>query len=280
MNDLCFATISYGQKYQAYLPLYIYSAQRAYPGSSVKVFVDELLPEVLADIKILRLMDKGEIEIDTTFLNEVKYLEGFKGTGSCGSCMVSARWIIPPEKLPGKYVLITDADIFFLPEQPDLKRFHIERMERVGLPFSNVIRKGQRRMTGIHFFEKEPYYFYLKRILRNMNKAKAERYQAGTATDEGFLYNIVEHCFEGKGFPGALIKETERPWHGLHLGIWRKGDFNEDAFNAHSTATLDEAGAYMLECFHDPYFQQLKTTPLNKEFNFMCDYMGVKGWLR
>ena len=60
----------------------------------------------------------------------------------------SVRFITEPVT-PSEYVYISDIDIVTL--EPGIAEQHIADMARTGLPYSNWVRTGRKRLTGLHF---------------------------------------------------------------------------------------------------------------------------------
>ncbi len=204
--------------YIKYVPYFVYGINRSYPDYKVKIFVRE----VLTDSQ--RATIKGRCEI----------IDGFdpvKPAGNMfGGFYRAVRFIIPYEYFRGSdYVYIGDVDMLIVREDPPLKEAHINHMQKTGLCFSNQIRKGTTRLTGLHFFETEPYYEKMQPVIQRCinDPLFLQNMVRGCARDEHFLYNIVE---QGIGFGDVKEKITAggeldyRPHHGAHIGLLRSSD--------------------------------------------------------
>ncbi len=278
-----FVAMAFGG-YAKYVPHFAYSAHRAEPGSKIKVFLDSKPGgRIQHDIENLR---KGgvDLEIDTTTMQEYQWMEKVEP----GKQLLQAfRWILPREKLPKtRYNLICDIDIFFLREGEGIEAFHKDRMKRTGLAFSNVLRKGQKRLTGIHCIDKPAYYEIVGLAIKHAHRpASFKKFINGTTTrgdaDETFLANLVGAGYKYSldiDYKELMKHERKRPWHGLHLGAART-EIDAKKVKTFLTISLDEAGAQLLEIFHDDLFWQ---TSIFKEATFrkFADFIGVNGWLK
>jgi hypothetical protein len=111
----------------------------------------------------------------------------------------SVRFLTTPE-IKSEYVYIGDIDIITL--QKDIRSIHLAHMARTGLPFSNSVRPGTRRLTGLHFTRFDAQY----------PLAPHDDLVGVRISDEMLLYRLVER----KHGP---IPETPffRPVHGIHV---------------------------------------------------------------
>lgn len=66
----------------------------------------------------------------------------------------SARFLETP-KILTEYTYIGDIDILVLEA---VSAIHIERMDALGLPYSNQVRTGRRALSGLHFTRSDAYY--------------------------------------------------------------------------------------------------------------------------
>lgn len=108
------------------------------------------------------------------------------------------RWLIEP-MLRSKYLYISDIDIIVL---QNIMALHLGKMKEWGLPYSNMVRTGTKRMTGLHFTEHDalhPHRWALPTAnIRSRN-------------DEEVLFDIVT------GHGHALPPEQYRPVPGIHI---------------------------------------------------------------
>jgi hypothetical protein len=97
------------------------------------------------------------------------------------------------------YVYIGDIDIVVL--GPDILGRHLKHMSRTGLPFSNAIRTGSKRLTGLHFTRYDALY------------PLPEHADLNDRLDEMMLTTLVRRKI-GE-FPSSIRRF--RPLHGIHV---------------------------------------------------------------
>jgi hypothetical protein len=113
------------------------------------------------------------------------------------------RWLETPER-KAEFVYIGDIDILILEE---VAPPHLAHMRRTGLPYSNMRRSNQPRLTGLHFTRYDAYYPQVDLD----DTAPAGR------DNERLLYWLVEQ--KGFGLPDPT--DEFRPVHGYHMSIAR-----------------------------------------------------------
>jgi hypothetical protein len=112
------------------------------------------------------------------------------------------RWLSTPER-KAEYLYIGDIDILVLEE---VAPAHLARMRRTGLPYSNIQRPNQPRLTGLHFTRWDAYYPQVE-----LDDT------APTEKDEWLLYWLISQ----KGFGLPDPRDDFHPTHGYHLSIAR-----------------------------------------------------------
>jgi hypothetical protein len=112
----------------------------------------------------------------------------------------SVRFLNEPV-LPSQYIYISDIDIVTL--QAGIADQHLADMERTGLPYSNWVRTGRRRLTGLHFSRKD-WQFPLP---------AHDDLNVSEINDEELLYTLVERKLGFKPPEGDKF----RPLHGIHM---------------------------------------------------------------
>jgi hypothetical protein len=117
----------------------------------------------------------------------------------------SVRFINEP-LTRNQYVYIGDIDVVFL--DPQFAQHHLEHMSQTGLPYSNAVREGTQRLTGLHFSRWDAMY-----PLPDVSGLGSDG-----RLDEVLLYEIVQA--KGHAFPS----EWFRPVHGLHISPNRPED--------------------------------------------------------
>ena len=256
---VCFTTFIYGEIYQEYIPLFLYSCHKSYPEYDVHLFLYEGLREDIK--KLINLLD-----INNVYFHEHSFCECKKMKPYIAQTL---RWVIwDPIFMKYDYLYIADIDMFYIREPIPLHIQHVEHMILTGLPFDNLIRKVRRypwkydtlgsrikragfnsilnflfgsktdyKLTGLHFIDVKPYYKkfdtatinkYKRMIIDNsfVNKVMS-------ANDESFLYfmiNDVGFDLSRLGIMTDNIKMLDfnarheiefRPHHGIHMGIFR-----------------------------------------------------------
>lgn len=258
-------TYVYGEMYQAFIPLLVYSCKRAYPEYDIMLFLhDSLSNDVKKLLKEFDLYDKVIFK-ENTFQ--------FSNTNSLTAS--STRWILWDEIFwEYSYLYVVDVDMFYIREPKPLHLQHAERTIMTGLPFDNLRRITmypktlknilrrikyahfhlffkfifsrrivEQRLTGLHFVDIHRFYTkenleYIKRIKEGLNK----RYffpEVMISNNEALLFRMMTDlgydCTKlgcqssaDKMLPfDNNLREEFRPHHGIHLGIFKKQYFNE-----------------------------------------------------
>lgn len=251
--SLCITTVV-NEKYQRYLPVFIYFCMESYPDCGIKIFLTEnLLPKYKEHIKLL--INRGNLVIiEKAFTNFPKSNQELK----------TLRWIMVPEMFDGyDNIYVGDIDLLICRELRSLEEQHIVHCENINLPYSNSVRKGSTRLSGLHFIKKEDYY---SKVLLSINKytKKLKEGKLFNVKNEVTLYNIIKDS--GLGFSNGWF----RPHHGLHIGLWRKGPrkieqrywdvIDKDAYRDYYNYYLK------LKNYKDPLFKEITNL---KEIVFM-----------
>jgi hypothetical protein len=111
----------------------------------------------------------------------------------------TVRFINEPESA-AQYVYIGDVDIIVLDR--DLVAKHLNHMKNMKLPYSNSVRPGTQRMSGLHFAPMDVHY-----PLPDISDL-----DVGSMNDERLLYAMVKR----KGLP-VIDDHWFRPTHGIHI---------------------------------------------------------------
>lgn len=175
------------------------------PGSLVEIGIE-------GDFWQFRRHYKHILEFyDSSFPGRVKFraVNGWR-LGITGGYQIvpnTLRFVIQPE-LKADYVYIGDADIFVTEE---ITPQHVENMRKNNLDFSNAVRAGKRRLTGLHFMEYDK--MYPLPSLRGL--------RLGKKNDEEVLYELMNR----KGYKMPDSSLTFRPAHGLHISMFSSAPF-------------------------------------------------------
>jgi hypothetical protein len=115
----------------------------------------------------------------------------------------SVRFLETPRRM-SEYTYIGDVDILVLDR--DITAMHLNRMKRTGLPYSNIVREGTERLSGLHFTRSKNYY-----------PVREPDPSAMRGTEEDLLYKLI--AARGIGLPTA--DHRWRPVHGIHISLNR-----------------------------------------------------------
>ncbi len=254
MKPLCFAVYVY-EDYTKFIPFYIYTILKSYPEYYVKVFLRESLPENEKKcIDLIREKLSNNFEIKENYYSNFRFSD---------STMRVLRFLIPYDEFKEfENVYIGDVDFLIVEEATSILEGHLKHCENIGLPYSNEIRIGTKRLSGLHFFKVKEYYSKMNKIIeyymnnidelyRLMNKLKS---------NEKFLYYIID---KGIGFGKLNQSRKYRPHHGLHLSCEIEGYF-ENRKEA-SRARYNHLKNQLKRYFSDPLFlDMLKILPVEK----------------
>jgi len=114
----------------------------------------------------------------------------------------SARFLNESET-QREFIYIGDIDIFILEE---IAPKHIEIMKTINLPYSNILRKGRKALSGLHFSRTDAFY------------PLPEVDETIVNLDEAMLYQMVVK----KGLQLPPEDFNERPLHGFHMSLNRR----------------------------------------------------------
>lgn len=118
----------------------------------------------------------------------------------------SLRFIVKPVSR-AKYIYIGDVDILILEEE--VLNIHRAAIRSTKLNFSNVRRKGENKITGLHFMEYDKYYPIV--IPCNVDLI--------TCNDESLLFLLMLE----KGYSIPEVSDLKyRPVHGLHISLFSR----------------------------------------------------------
>jgi hypothetical protein len=140
-TNVCLTTFVYGETYQNYIPLLIYSIQKAYPEYFTIIFIHKTL--------------NGNIKEQLKLLNQNQFLiieNCFDEFDMTPSKSMALRWVLWHDKFKEiEYLYIVDIDMLYIAEPIPLHLQHIQHMNFIGLPFSNILRK--RKIYSLNLFQ-------------------------------------------------------------------------------------------------------------------------------
>ncbi|MBY7142194.1 hypothetical protein KFZ56_03620 [Virgibacillus sp. NKC19-3] len=196
---------------------------------------------------------------------EVKenYYTNLKFNALAGKVM---RFLLPSYEFKDfANVYIGDVDFLIINEHPSLLESHLDHCQQISLPYSNQIRPGSKRLTGLHFYQVDEYYEKMNSAIQHYVDDPEKITQAFQTLkrDEEFLYQMIE---KNIGFRD-MKKYHYRPHHGFHLGILRKGSakfrdyVREGPKNPfHRLPEYPVLRKQLLQYYNDPLFQDIENT--------------------
>ena len=251
-NSLCLTTYVFGEKYHYYIPILLYSLLRAYPEYRPIIFVKEFLSNKLKNIIASIEKELGSVSIYEGVYNTYSIDNVQKGK--------SIRWVLDHKELMEyDYCYFIDIDMFYINEQPSLLSQHINHMQVLDLPYSNIIRSNRikqfalgnikqsirnfgvleglkiscsrthttNKLSGLHFVKTEEYYKELNKVIENYRSMifgnNSIRMHPGGFSNESMLYDMVRDS--GMNLP-PLLNTAGPHWLDYHR-------FNEVGFRPH-----------------------------------------------
>lgn len=259
-DKVCLTSFIYGEKYQYYIPLLLYSCHKAYPEYDIVLFVYGKLIKPVS--KIVDSLDINNVRIVENSFEECKEMTPLRAQ--------TLRWVLWDNCfLNYDYIYIVDIDMLYMREPEPLHKQHVKHMSITGLPYDNIRRPYKRnvfdfretyhriekagaksifryffgekceyRATGLHFIAVEQYYRFLTpEKLSNYRKrivSGAFLSEVMYPNDEAYLYKILQN--EGLT-PEKMSLQTNpinmldfnhpehrefRPHHGIHMSLFKK----------------------------------------------------------
>jgi hypothetical protein len=138
----------------------------------------------------------------------------------------SVRFVETPT-LVSDYTYIGDIDILILDR--NVTAAHVANMAKTGLPYSNCLRPGTQRLTGLHFTRTDAHYPLVIPPDANLREY-----------DEELLLRLIV----AKGLQAPNPESTFRPLHGIHFSIRRPPTQTPEKF-PHWAITADAASSYL-----------------------------------
>ena len=200
-----FFSVAHGDTYVRMLPLYAFFALFSNPNSVVEMVVVDREGFVLNHAEellwLLNHFGSSSVcvrHVAPSTLNKTKTSNTF-------------RFLEHPV-ITATYTYLADTDIFLTESVVDPLR--LKQMEYWNIPYSNIIRPNQLRLTGVMLLRTDE--FYTPKLLSIQQDMEAK------GNDEVVLYKLVNSS--GMGLPGTNYSDpmaTYRPLHGVHLSTNR-----------------------------------------------------------
>lgn len=266
-KSLCLTTYVFGNKYQGYIPILLYSLLRAYPDYHPVIFVREKIDAELK--KTINAIEKelGRVTVIDGMYQSCSFKHIQKGK--------SVRWILDKNVLMNfDFCYFVDIDMFYIQENPSLLSQHIEHAALLGLPYSNIVRRNSftpyspqnvklrlqsfgliealnfsikksllaYKLSGLHFIICKEYYYHLQPVIDKYKSfifggTSFPHHPAGF-NNECLLYDMIQESelrlppyLDSIG-PHWLdyrrFREVGfRPHHGIHLGMFRSQELEQ-----------------------------------------------------
>lgn len=173
------------------------------------------------------------------------------------------RFLIQPQTV-APYVYIGDVDILIL--EGGITDLHIRNAKALGLPYSNILRPGGERLSGLHFTEWDAYYPVEPLPVSMMRNFVG---------DEKLLRLLVER----RGLP--LPTGDYRPVHGIHMSPNRDAIIRTEAgpnwgvgpteWSAYKAFAKDSRWRTLLPLLHADYRRLIEKMEATCEAAFGAD---------
>lgn len=184
--------------YQNFVIPYVYFAKKHNYFSNFEFIIDDLGSfKEKHEKSILWLKREYEVDIVLRSVSELAVRPKMEN---------SIRFIMEPKTI-SDYVYIGDVDIMIL---EDVFQWHKPIFD-AGLPYSNMVREGTNRLTGLHFVRRDAYYPLpeIGDLIGSIHNDESLLY--AICERKGVLYNNEQYFSIRKG----------RPIHGIHLSLNR-----------------------------------------------------------
>lgn len=298
MKKICVVTYVFGDKYQSFIPIFIYSVLKAYPDYYVKIYTDRALSSQLQE-ELASICKMGSFEIISDCLTHVGLTQKALRYDQISKCV---RWLYIDEDYE-KYdaIYIGDIDIFMVQEKIPLFDQHMIHAGIMQSCYSNFIREQQiaksfknfirfllkyglketfkffktdgkiKKLSGLHFIITKDYLplleKYQKHYIEELNllaESKSSKWNLCSFNNEHLLYCLIRDMqlfIPPNSHLSArqVLEQTNpnemafRPFHGLHLGLWRKDKYG----SLNGDTTIMDHDIYK-EAYH--YFKMLNDT--------------------
>lgn len=188
---------STNKAYNFFVLPYITSVLITNPNACVEVCIEELDSFLETNQEAFRVLE-------ILFGNERFCLR----SGNFENILPNTVRFLETPLVKKEYTYIGDVDILVLEE---ITHQHEENMDRIGLPYSNVLRPSKNALTGLHFTKTDFHYPLSEEIIENLDV------NLQVTNDEVVLYKII--AAKGGQFPQE--ENDFRPLHGYHFSVNR-----------------------------------------------------------
>ena len=187
-----------GAKYERFLPMYAFFALQSNRNSAVELVVPN-------STLFLKRHERALTVVKQLHGRRSVWVREYRVPRHRGVMPNTRRFLEVPE-IAAEYVYMGDIDILIT--ESVLSAGRLQQM-RHNAPYSNILRKNTRRLTGVILVRAREFY------TRELKRAQVALLAGGNATgdDEEFLARLVTAA----GFALPPANETYRRLHGLHL---------------------------------------------------------------
>lgn len=242
---LCITTVV-DEKYMAYLPLFVFCVNKAYPEYHVRLFV----------------RDKCQYDLKKPWRLKCELVPLFEDYPRYEYMSIALRFAIDKDYYKDfSHIYITDIDMMIMREHRDIGYFHLIEMSETGMCYSNSLRNalhyaGSKSLTGLHFASLE--WFERTNDLVSEYRDLLKEGILGTYRefDGVMLYRIADRS--GCGLPGKY-RLTKRH-HGIHLGNFRL--FGKNRLKLDTRITMEHRARWM-QFMGDSVFRNICETCRN-----------------
>jgi len=206
-------------KYKMFVYPYISSILINVPNSFVEIIVDDLSYFSQQELDKLKDLFKDRFKIR----NYKKELNGWN-LNLLSNLQTNAIRFLDQPNFMCDTTYIGDIDILVL--DSNIETNHIDHCEMINLPYSNVKRQGQTRLSGLHFVKSKEYFTKITKEFQNIVINQINSKRAPFYSDEHLLFQMMVESFgvpsDSKRevcFPNAeplKVQYMYRPQHGLH----------------------------------------------------------------
>ncbi|WP_026489374.1 hypothetical protein [Butyrivibrio sp. XBB1001] len=160
-----------GEKYYSFVPMYLYSFNKLYPGTHFIIYSDEELPNEYKETIDVRSKYTGGVEFR---IIDIKKTNISRGALRNNYVRRAIRWTILDESLMVyDTVYIGDIDIFLCKEEMNMFEAHQRHCDYIGLPYSNIVRTI-RKNRNLKCFIRNSISFGVYAAIRNVVEGKKE----------------------------------------------------------------------------------------------------------
>ena len=187
-----------GAKYERFLPMYAFFALQSNRNSAAELVVPN-------STLFLNLHERALTVVKQLHGRRSVWVREYRVPRHRGVPINTRRFLEVPE-IAAEYVYLGDIDILIT--ESVLSAGRLQQM-RHSAPYSNILRKGTSRLTGVILVRAREFY------TRELKLAQVALLAGGDAkgNDEAFLARLVTAA----SFALPPANETYRPLHGLHL---------------------------------------------------------------